>query len=64
MKHELGDAFHFTDLPEVVLRDLSFLLLVFVVIEEPQSLFYTAAPSGLLEATEHNLTSACFKRLN
>ena len=52
MEHEFGDACHFTDLPEAVLQDSSFLLLVFVVFEELQSLVYSAAPSGLLEAKE------------
>jgi hypothetical protein len=63
-EHELSEAFHFTDLPEAVLRNSSSLLLVFVVFEVLQSLLYSAAPSGLLEATEYTLTSAHFKSLN
>jgi hypothetical protein len=64
MKNEFVNDFHFTDLPEAVLQDSSSLLLAFVVSEELQSLVYSAAPSGPLEAKEYTLTSANFKSLN
>ena len=64
MEHALGEAFHFTDLPEAVARNSSSLLPVFVVLEELQSLVYSAAPSGLLKAKEYTLTSAHFRYLN
>jgi hypothetical protein len=64
MAHEFGDALHFTDLPEAVLRKSSSLHLVFVVFGELQSPVYSAAQSGLLEAKEYTLTSAHFISLN
>jgi hypothetical protein len=50
MERELGDAFRYTDLPEAVLWDSSFLPLAFVVYEALRSLVYSAAPSSLQEA--------------
>jgi len=47
---EISQSLHSLPLPEAVLRNSSSLLLDFVVFEELQSLVYSAAPSGLLEA--------------